>query len=422
MTAKGIGNKLLRSMALQNRNSVMATHRRAEQRKDAYLAEAQKLSHTGSFGWKPLTGEIIWSEETFRIFQYEPTTKPTIELVLERVHPEEVALVQQTIEGVARYKQDFEHEYRLMMPDGSVKHVHVRAHALSDDMGDIEFAGAVMDVTAQKQVEEALRQSESYLAEAQRLTHTGSGAWRVPGWDALYLSEEWYRIYGFDPKHGLAAWKERLQRMHPEDRADVQETKDQAIRERSDYEVDHRIILPDGTTKYTHTVGHPVLNASGEVEQFVCTMMDVTERKQAEEALRRSQTDLARIGRVTTMGEFSASLAHEVSQPIAATVINAHACLGWLAHDPPDMEKARAAAMKIVNDGKHAGEIISRVRRLFQKDSSHREFLDVNEIIREIIGLLRGEAMRYNIFCRNVTSRQTFRRSWAIACNCSKYS
>jgi PAS domain S-box-containing protein len=401
VTAKGIGNKLLHSVALQNRNSVTATHRRAEQRKDAYVVEAQKLSHTGSFGWKPLTGEIIWSEETFRIFQYETTTKPTIELILARVHPGDVSLVQQTIDRVARYNQDFEHEYRLMMPDGSVKYVHVRAHALSDDMDGLEFAGAVMDVTAQKQVEEALRQSESYLAEAQRLTHTGSGAWRVPGWDALYLSEEWYRIYGFDPKQGLAAWNQRLQRMHPEDRANVQETKDRAIREKSDYEVDHRIVLPDGTTKYTHTVGHPVLNASGEVEQFVCTMMDITERKQAEEAreaLRRSQADLARIGRVTTVGEFSASLAHEVSQPIAATVINAQACLTWLAHDPPNMEKARAAALKIVNDGKFAGEIIRRVRQLFQKDSSHREFLDVNEIIREIISLLRGEAMRYNIF------------------------
>jgi PAS domain S-box-containing protein len=139
-----------------------------------------------------------------------------------------------------------------------------------------------------RQAEEALRRSESYLAEAQRLTHTGSGAWSVPGWDALYLSEEWYRIYGFDPKEGPSAWKDRLQRMHPEDQAKVQEAKDRATSEKSDYEVDHRIILPDGTVKYTHTVGHPVLNTSGDVEQFVCTMMDVTERAQAEKALRKA--------------------------------------------------------------------------------------------------------------------------------------
>jgi PAS domain S-box-containing protein len=252
------------------------------QRSEAYLAEAQRLSHTGSFGWKPSMGEIIWSEETFRIFQYDRTTKPTVELILQRVHPEDAALVKQTIERATQDGKDFEHKYRLVMADGSVKYVHVVAHALSDESDGIEFVGAVMDVTATKQAEEALRRSESYLAEAQRLTHTGSGAWRVPGWDALYLSEEWYRIYGFDPKHGLSAWKDRVQRMHPEDRTRVQETKDRAISEKSDYEVDHRILLADGTVKYTHTVGHPVLNASGDVEQFVCTMMDVTERKQAE--------------------------------------------------------------------------------------------------------------------------------------------
>ncbi len=287
------------------------------------------------------------------------------------------------------------------MPDGAVKYVHVRAHALNDEVDGIEFVGAVMDVTAQKQVEEALRRSESYLAEAQRLTHTGSGAWSVPGWDALYLSEEWYRIYGFDPKQGLAAWKERLQRMHPEDQANVQGTKDRAIRKKSDYEVDHRIVLPDGTIKYTHTVGHPVLNAAGEVEQFVCTMMDVTERKQAEEAreaLRRSQADLARISRVTTMGEFSASLAHDVSQPITATVMNANACVRWLKHDPPNLEEACAAAMEIVKDGERAGKIISQVRQLFRKDTSQREVVDINEIIREMIDLLRGEAKQSNVF------------------------
>jgi PAS domain S-box-containing protein len=400
VTAKGDGNRLLQSVALQNANSILASRRRAEQRSEAYLAEAQRLSHTGSFGWKPFTAEIIWSEETYRIFQYDRTTKPTIKLILQRVHPEDAALVQQTIERVAQHGKDFEHKYRLMMPDGSVKYVHVMAHALNDETDGIEFVGAVMDVTAHKHVEEALRRSESYLAEAQRLTHTGSGAWRVPGWDALYLSEEWYRIYGFDPREGLSAWKDRLKRMHPEDRANVQETKDRAIREKSDYELDHRIVLPDGTVKYTHTVGHPILNASGDVEQFVCTMMDVTERKQAEEAreaLRRAQADLARVSRVTTMGELSASLAHEVSQPITATVLDASTCLSWLARDPPDIEEARAAAMRIMEGGKRAVDIISRIRQLFGKGTSQRERVDVNEIIREMIVLLRGEATQYNI-------------------------
>jgi PAS domain S-box-containing protein len=193
--------------------------------------------------------------------------------------------VKQTIERASRDGKDFDHEYRLAMPDGSVKYVHVVAHALRDGSGVTEFVGAVMDVTAAKQAEKTLKESAAYLAEAQRLMHTGSAAWQVAGRSAVNLSEEWYRIYGFDPKEGLSAWEKRLQRMHPEDRAKWGEITDRAIREKADYEGEHRILLPDGTLKYTRTVGHPVLNASGDVEQFVCTMMDVTERKVAEAAL-----------------------------------------------------------------------------------------------------------------------------------------
>lgn len=252
-----------------------------------YLAEAQRLSHTGSFGWKPSTGEIFWSEETFRIFRYDRSLTPTLELIFQRIHPEDRARVKQTIEQASPEGKNFEFEHRLLMPDGSVKHLRVVAHALSDEARNdearnIEYAGAVMDVTAAKNVEESLRRSESYLAEAQSLTHTGSGAWRVPEGDALYLSEEWYRIYGFEPTQGLSAWKDRMPRMHPEDRAKVQEAKDRAIREKSNYEVEHRIILPDGAVKHTYTVGHPVLSAAGVVEQFVCTMMDITERKRGQ--------------------------------------------------------------------------------------------------------------------------------------------
>src|SRR6266513_4000607 len=248
-----------------------------------------------------------------------------------------------------------------------------------------------------KHAEESLRRSEGYLAEAQKLTHTGSWAWRVAGREALHLSEDWSRIYGFDPEEGLPAWKKRLQRIHPEDRAKWQEATDRAIGEKSDYEVEFRILLPDGTVKHIHTVGHPVLSASGDLVQFVGSSMDISASKRAEEALRQAQADLARVNRVTTMGELTASLAHEVNQPIAAASTNANTCLRWLAADTPNLEEARAAAMRIVNDGKRAAEIISRTRQLFKKDSSQRELVDVNEIIQEMTVLLRGETTRFNI-------------------------
>ena len=130
-------------------------------RREAYLAEAQRLSHTGSFGWKPDTGELIWSAETYRIFEYDRAVAPTIDLVVQRVHPEDRADVQSVIERASRGAPDFEHAYRLLLPDGRVKHVHALAHATQDAFGNREFVGAVTDITEQRRAEESLRESES---------------------------------------------------------------------------------------------------------------------------------------------------------------------------------------------------------------------------------------------------------------------
>jgi PAS domain S-box-containing protein len=387
-----------------------AERKKAEEslrRSETYLAEAQGLSHTGSFGWKPSTGEITWSEETFRIFQYDRATTPTVELILQRIHPEDAALVQQTIDRASQEGKDFNHEYRLLMPDGSVKHVHVVARTLSDESSAIEFVGAVMDVTAAKQVEQTLRESKAYLAEAQRLTHTGSWAWNVARRENVHWSQEQYRLFGLDPESDSHSFDAAYQRIHPEDRATFDKGLERAIRERSDFEVDFRTVLPDGSTKYLRSVGHPVFSASGELVEFVGTGMDMTERRQAEkerERLREAQAALARINRVTTMGELTASLAHEVNQPIAAAATDANTCLRWLARDQPDLEEARAAASRVVKDAARAAEIMSRVRSLFKKESLQRELVNVNDIIREMIDMLRIEATRYSISMRTELS------------------
>src|SRR6266446_5965834 len=370
-------------------------------RSQAYLAEAQRLSQTGSFGWRLSTGEILWSEETFRIFQYDRTTTPTVELILQRVHPEDAALVRQTIERASHDGKDFEHEYRLVMPDGAIKHVNVVARALNDESDGIEFVGAVMDVSDRKRAEEALRRSEGYLAEAQRLTGTGSWAWNVASRRSVYWSQENYRLFGFDLEGGIPSDEAFYQRVHPEDLDRVRrEVFLERPEEGSHFDVVFRIVLPGGEIKYIRSTGHPVRNLSGDLLEYVGTSIDVTERKRSEqalEALRQAQADLAHVSRVTTMGELTASLAHEVNQPIAAAVTNANTCLRWLAADTPNIEEAREAAMRIVKDVKRAGEIISRIRQLFRKDTPQRELVDVNEIIREMIVLLRGETIRYNI-------------------------
>ena len=270
--------------------------------------------------------------------------------------------------------------------------------ALLTSWMDKRYAAQALELQQEK-----LQRSEAYLAEAQRITHTGSWAWRVAGEHAVHLSEQWYRIYGFDPEKGMSAWEERIQRIHPEDRAKWQQTIDRAIREKSDYEVEVRILVPDGTLKYILTIGHPVLNASGDLTQFVGIAMDVTERKRAEqerERLRQVQADLAHLSRVTTMGELTASLAHEIKQPIAAAVTDAKTCLRWLGRDEPDLVEAREAAARIIKDVTRASDIISSVSLLFKKGALQRELVDVNELIREMITLLHSEANRYSISIR----------------------
>src|SRR6201993_3264793 len=146
-------------------------------RRESYLAEAQRLSHTGSFGCKASSGEMFWSEETFRIFGYDRDAKPAVEAILKRVHPDDKAMVQGQIDSATSQGKDCDLEYRLLLPDDSVKHVHVVAHAVKDKVGNLEFVGAVTDITKRKTTEEDLRSSEGYLAEAQKMSQTGSWAW-----------------------------------------------------------------------------------------------------------------------------------------------------------------------------------------------------------------------------------------------------
>ena len=384
-----------------------AERRRAEdalRQSEAYLAEAQRLSHTGSFGWWPSTGEILWSEETFRIFEYDQATKPSIEVILQRVHREDAASVKETVERASQDGKDFEHEYRLVMPESGVKHVHVVGHAERDESDEIEFVGAVMDVTAAKQAEEALRRSEGYLADAQRLTGTGSWAWNVATRQGLYWSQENYRLLGFDPEGGIPSDEAFYQRVHPEDRDRVRR---EVFLERPDegphFDVEFRIVLPDGAIKYVRSIGHPIRNTSGDLLEYVGTSIDVTERKQADEErerLRQVQADLAHLSRVTTMGELTASLAHEIRQPISAAVTNGKTCLRWLSRDEPDVAEACEAASRMVKDVTRAADIISRISSLFKKGALQRELVDVNELIREMIVLLRSEASRYSISIR----------------------
>jgi PAS domain S-box-containing protein len=251
-------------------------------------------------------------------------------------------------------------------------------------------------LTERRRAEEELRRSEAYLAEGQRISHTGSWGWNVATGE-LFWSREHFRICGFDPETAKPSYPMFLERIHPKDRLFVKQTVDRAVRERSDLEMDYRIVLTDGSTKYLQSLGHPVIRESGDLVEFVGTVMDVTERKRAEEALREAQAELAHVTRVTTLGELTSSIAHEVNQPLAAVVNNASACLRWLAGQAPNLEEARQSAALIIADGHRAGEIISRIRALARKAPPRRDWVNINETILEVIALARSEVHRNRV-------------------------
>ena len=389
------------------------------QRSEAFLAEGQSISHTGSFGWSVANGEIYWSAETYSIFEHDRAVKPTLEMMLRQIHPNDRDLVRQTLDRACEARADFDLEHRLLMPDGSIKHLHVLARALTTSSGSLEFVGAVMDVTAAKQAEEALRasersfrlivdsipgltctmtaegevelvnqrildytgktleelrnwaplihpddrslvitqwgrsvqtgepydtqhrirradgvyrwfqvrgqplrnkegrivrwyvlftdieerrqveeklrRSEADLLEAQRLSHSGNWKHDVAS-GTLTISPEVYRMFGLSPyEEDFAKASFWADRIHPEDRKRVHELIKTSEIDKTDYQVDYRVVLPNGMIRHQHTVGHPILNESGDLVEFVGTTMDVTEQWQARAALQEAFEEIKRL-------------------------------------------------------------------------------------------------------------------------------
>jgi NO-binding membrane sensor protein with MHYT domain/signal transduction histidine kinase len=263
------------------------------------------------------------------------------------------------------------------------------------------------EISRRERTEEDLRRSEVYLAEAQRLSHTGSWAFNVATRRMIHSSAEHHRLFGFDLAGGIPDWDDWVRRIHPEDRERTVDTIEQRICERADFELDYRTVHPSGAIRYIHALGHPVLNPSGDLVEFVGTSIDMTERKRAEakareieRRYREVETALAHANRVATMGQLTASIAHEITQPITATVFDAEAGLLWLAAQPANLEEVRQILTRIVGSGNRAGEVIGRIRALIKKAPLRKERLEINGAIREVIELTRGEAQKNGVAVR----------------------
>ena len=611
------------------------------QRSETFLAQGQRLSHTGSFGRNTVSEKLYWSEETYRIYELDRSVEPTLGWLMERIHPDDKAGVQQKIEDATRRRTGFDIEYRLLARDNSVKHLHVVIQALENGSGELEFVGAVTDITDlkkaernlgqiidtiptlswcnrtdgsneflskswheytglppeeahgwgwqvtfhpgdlpllmkkwgemlalgepgeiearlrrwdgiyrwfliraepfrdeagtilrwygtstdiddrkrseealreseqsfrlildgiaglvaimsatgeievvnrqvleyfgrtteqlngwstgnevhpddlpgvysawtrsletmcvydvdhrlrradgvyrwfharglplcdpdgrivrwyvlltdihdRKRAEENVRHSEALLAESQRLSLTGSFIWRV-AIDDITWSRQLYRIFEFDPVESVTL--ERIgARIHPEDLPTFRELIERSRRESSDMELELRLQMPDSSVKYLHIVAHN--RADGDQPQYIGAVQDVTQRRLSEEALTRARAELARVVGITSMGVMTASIAHEVNQPLSGIITNASTCLRMLNTDPPNLDGARETAKRTLRDGNRASDVITRLRTLYSKKEPSLEPLDLNETAREVIALQLSELQRNEAILR----------------------
>jgi PAS domain S-box-containing protein len=289
-------------------------------------------------------------------------------------------------------------DVRTRRADGAYRWFTMRRAPLRDEGGNIlKWYSVGIDVDDQKVAENALQRSEAYLAEAQKLSLTGSIAWD-PANDDHFWSDETHQIMGFDrsvkPSMDLI-----MQRVHPDDRAHLQHEVDRAAQGAQTHDYEQRLLMPDGQIKHLQIRAHRVKYTSGK-EEIVGALMDISESRRSQAALDAAQTALAHASRVATLGEISASIAHEVNQPLAAIVANGQACLRLLRRETPDLNYLRGAIEWIVKDGNRAGEVIRRVRGLLKKADTQKAPLEVNDIVSEVAALLQRELSAQHVTLR----------------------
>jgi PAS domain S-box-containing protein len=489
-------------------------------RREAYLAEAQRLSHTGSFGWKPGCEEHVWSDETYRIFEYDPAKKVTLDMIVERVHPEDRNFVLETVERASTSGDPIDYEYRLLFPDDRVKYLHVLASRLETDSDDLEFAGAVIDITEAKGAEEKIRLSERELRTLIDVMPAYVGTC-LPDGTADFLSQSWLEYSGQtreeamgwgwagalhpdDADRVLASWRAGLASgepveiefrcrradgayrwfldrnlplrddegkiikwygilfdinalketehalqarehelvgiietipsmlwslwptgepahlskrfleyfgapfeefvnrgwmsvIHPDDREALAKVFFRAIETGDSFTSIHRTRRADGEYRWHHVMGEPLRDPHGKILQWYGLSIDIDERKRAEDHLRDTRIELSRASKIATVAELSASIAHELNQPLMAVLGNAQAAKRWLTGNPPDLTETNASIERILRDIRSADETMQRIRALFKSEPYEKRDESVPNIIRESLRFIREDPNKRDV-------------------------
>ena len=379
----------------------------ALRRNQFYLSEGERLAHMGSWASRDLGVRwsddlsFYWSDEVYKIYGLDPKDgTPNLQQYLDAIHPQDRASMTETVKMMHERRSACDVTKRIIRPGGEIRYVRFVGIPVVEDGVFQGFHGTAIDVTEQELLTRELRREQAYFSDAQGMAHIGSWGYNLITQELLHSSDENARLYGFDPNQGPIAAERFFATQHAEDASWVNAVLERAVREETDFYLDeYRIHHTDGSIRFLRAIGHR--NASGEPGEYVGVTMDITERKRAEEErerLRQLEAELEHINRVNMMGELAAALAHEIKQPIAASITSANALLRWLAHDPPDLERARATATRIEEDGNRAADVINSLQSFFRRGApTKRQRINLKEIIEEMTGLLRAEADRYSI-------------------------
>lgn len=384
------------SIAIERARSDEAL-RRLQSNQDL-LDLAQKSAGAMAFDWYIQEEINYWSAEQEALFGLPPGTfDGTYKSWKRMMYAPDWPIVVDAIRH-AHQTGKVAAEYRVVWPDGSLHWLSTNGRMFFDDAGEpLRMVGFTSDVTHRKNVEEELLLSAAFLAQAQQLSRTGSFSWRIAT-DEITWSEQLYRIYELDPKTKITLEVIRT-RVHPEDLTLYEKMVEQARNGSDDFEWQYRLLMPDRSIKYMHALAHATHDRNGELE-YIAAVQDVTARRLSEEALDKARSELAHVSRVMTLGALTASIAHEVNQPLSGIITNASTCMKMLDSIPPNVDGARETARRTIRDGRRAADVITRLRALFSKQEAATELVDLNEATREVIALSRSELERNRVITR----------------------